>query len=87
MPQPWHGCGMPRTRLSTTVDAELLALARTVHAGANDAELIDAALAALLAEHRSAEIDHAYLAAYTAHPLDEPDEWGDLSSFRDGAAR
>jgi hypothetical protein len=78
---------MPRTRLSTTVDARLLALARTAHGGANDAELIDAALAALLAEHRSAEIDDAYRAAYTAHPFDEPDEWGDLASFRDAAAR
>ena len=77
---------MPRTRLSTTVDARLLALARAIHAGGNDAELIDAALAALLAEHRSAEIDRAYTAAYAAHPLDEPDEWGDLASFREAAA-
>ncbi len=33
---------------------------------------------------RAAEIDAAY-AAYDAHPLDEPDEWGDLASFREAA--
>jgi hypothetical protein len=31
-----------------------------------------------------AEIDAAY-AAYDTHPIDEPDEWGDLASFRDAA--
>ena len=29
----------------------------------------------------AAKIDAAYLAAYSEHPLDEPDEWGDLASF------
>jgi hypothetical protein len=24
--------------------------------------------------------------AYDEHPLDEPDDWGDLSSFREAAA-
>ena len=43
--------------------------------------MVDEALAALLARHRSAEVDSSY-AAYDAHPLDEPDEWGDLASFR-----
>jgi hypothetical protein len=38
----------------------------------------------LLASHRSAEIDAAY-AAYDDHPIDEPDEWGDLASFRTAA--
>ena len=52
----------------------------------NDAELIDEALAALLARHRAAEIDAAYAAAYAAHPIDEPDEWGDLASFRRAAS-
>jgi hypothetical protein len=33
---------------------------------------------------RAAEIDAAY-AAYEERPLDEPDEWGDLASFRDAA--
>ena len=77
---------MSRTRVSTTVDSELLLLARTTRAGKNDAELIDAALAALVAEHRATEIDHAYTQAYTAHPLDQPDEWGDLASFHEAAA-
>ena len=35
-----------------------------------------------LAAARTAEIDTAYLVAYREHPLDEPDEWGDLESFR-----
>lgn len=78
---------MARTRLSTTVDGELLDNARRMRAGASDAELIDEALAALLDRHRAAEIDAAYAAAYAAHPLDEPDEWGDLESFRNAIAR
>jgi hypothetical protein len=45
---------------------------------------MDAALRAFLTEHRRAEID-ASDAAYDAHPLDEPDEWGDLASFREAA--
>lgn len=32
-----------------------------------------------------AELDAEY-AAYDAHPLDEPDQWGDLASFREAAA-
>ena len=83
--QAWHTHGMNRTRLSTTVDAELLEGARRVHSGLTDAALIDEALSALLARHRAAEVDASY-AAYDEHPLDEPDEWGDLASFRDAAA-
>jgi hypothetical protein len=75
---------MPRTRISTTVDAELLATARRARSGVPDSVLIDEALSALLTRRRAAEIDAAY-AAYDAHPLDEPDEWGDLSSFRAAA--
>jgi post-segregation antitoxin (ccd killing protein) len=81
----WHAYGMARTRLSTTVDADLLEDARRVRSGVTDAALIDAALEALLARHRAAEVDASY-AAYDEHPLDEPDEWGDLASFRRGAA-
>ena len=76
---------MNRTRLSTTVDAELLEGARRVRSGVTDAALIDEALTALLARHRAAEIDASY-AAYDEHPLDEPDAWGDLESFRRAAA-
>jgi hypothetical protein len=76
---------MPRTRLSTTVDAELLASARRVRSGLTDAVLIDEALGALLARHRTAEVDARY-AAYDLQPLDDPDEWGDLASFRQAAA-
>jgi Arc/MetJ family transcription regulator len=71
--------------VSTTVDGELLAQARRTCGGATDAALLDAALRALLARHRAAEIDAAY-AAYDEHPLDERDEWGDLRSFREAAA-
>lgn len=78
---------MARTRLSTTVDHELLEGARRARATSSDAELIDEALAALLARDRAAEIDAEYTSAYALHPLDEPDEWGDLASFRDAIRR
>lgn len=81
----WHCRGMPRVRVSTTVDEELLAQARGIHRHTTDASLLDEALQALLARHRGGEIDAAY-AAYDEHPADEPDEWGDLASFRAGAA-
>jgi antitoxin MazE5 len=76
---------MARTRLSTTVDADLLKGARLARSGVTDAALIDEALGALLARHRASEVDASY-AAYDEHPLDEPDEWGDLASFRRAAA-
>lgn len=81
----WHDCGMARTRLSTTVNADLLADARRVRSGVTDAALIDAALEALLARHRAVQVDASY-GAYDEHPIDEPDEWGDLASFRQAAA-
>jgi hypothetical protein len=72
-------------RISTTVDEELLARARQLRTDSTDAALIDAALGALLAQQRAADIDAAY-AIYDERPLEEPDEWGDLASFRDAAA-
>jgi hypothetical protein len=75
---------MNRIRLSTTVDAELLSGARSVRSGLTDAALVDEALGALLARHRAAEVDASY-AAYDDHPADEPDEWGDLASWRRAA--
>ena len=75
---------MARVRVSTTVDGELLAQAREILAGENDSVVLDGALRALLARHRAVAIDAAYT-AYDEHPLDEPDEWGDLAAFR-GAA-
>ena len=77
---------MARARISTTVDRELLDSARKAHSGTTDAELIDGALVALLSQYRAAEIDEAYKTGYSKLPLDEPDEWGDLASFRDAAA-
>ena len=76
---------MARTRVSTTVDDALLEQARGSRPGTPDSVLLDEALRALIARHRSARIDDAYR-AYDEHPLDEPDEWGDLASFRKGAA-
>jgi len=67
--------------VSTTVDEHLLSRAREMRAELTDAALLDEALAALLARHRSAEVDAAYT-AYDRLPLNEPDEWGDLASFR-----
>jgi hypothetical protein len=77
---------MNRTRISTTVDHQLLQRARAAREGHTDAQLIDEALTALLRQLRSAEVDAAYSAAYAAHPIDEPDEWGDLATFRGVAA-
>lgn len=81
----WHTCGMSRTRLSTTVDVDLLREARALRSGSTDASLIDEALAALLAHNRRAVLDASYT-AYDEHPLHEPDAWGDLSSFRQAAS-
>lgn len=77
---------MTRVRISTTVDADLLAEARRTRSGGSDSQLIDAALTALPARRRAVEIDRAYSVEYAAHPLEEPDEWGDLDSFRRAAA-
>jgi len=81
----WHNYGMPRTRVSTTVDEQLLESARSVRRGKPDSALLDEALGALLSKHRAAEVDASY-AAYDEHPLTEVDEWGDLASFREAAA-
>lgn len=76
---------MARTRVSTTVDGALLTRAREATGATSDAALFDQALEALLARRRRAEIDASY-SAYDERPLDEPDEWGDLASFRSAAA-
>jgi hypothetical protein len=67
------------------VDEQLLAKARSLRTNSTDAVLVDEALRALLLRHRAAEIDSAY-EAYDEHPINEPDEWGDLESFRTAAA-
>jgi hypothetical protein len=76
---------MARVRVSTTVDENLLGRARRARSEFTDAALLDAALTALLARDRAAELDAAY-AAYDNVPLDAPDEWGDLATFREAAA-
>jgi hypothetical protein len=77
---------MARVRISTTVDADLLATARKASSGLPDSALVDEALAALVSRRRAAEIDAAYT-AYDDQPLDAADEWGDLASFRTAAGR
>jgi hypothetical protein len=74
---------MARARLSTTVDQQSLYRARKLRPGRSDADLVDEALQLLLMR-RSTEVDASYT-AYDEHPLDEPDEWGDLASFRRAA--
>ena len=76
---------MTRVRISTTVDQGLLEEARNALAPSTDSSVMEAALRALLEQHRAAEIDAAY-AAYDRHPIDEPDEWGDLASWGPAAA-
>lgn len=71
--------------MSTTVEQELLTSARRLRSTSTDAALLDETLAALVVRHRAADIDAAY-AAYEEHPLQEPDAWGDLASFREAAA-
>jgi hypothetical protein len=80
-----HNRGVSRVRISTTVDGDLLTDARNALAGSNDSTVIDEALRALLLRHRAAATDASY-ASYDKHPIDEPDEWGDLASFRTAAA-
>ena len=67
------------------MDEHLLTDARRALEGQPDAVVIDEALRSLLLRRRSAELDAEY-AAYDAHPFEEPDEWGDLASFRRAAA-
>ena len=75
---------MPRARISTTVDEELLKTARRLRVGVPDSALVEEALAALVARNRAAEFDAAYT-AYDKEPLETNDEWGDLASFRAAA--
>ena len=76
---------MSRVRVSTTVDEQLLTGARRALDGQPDAVVIDEALRSLLLRHRAAQLDAEY-AAYDDHPIEEPDAWGDLASFRAAAA-
>ena len=50
-----------------------------VRLNTRDPELLEAARCA------AATTTDAHYAAYDDHPLPEPDEWGDLASFRVGA--
>jgi hypothetical protein len=76
---------MARVRVSTTVDEKLIEHARQLRSELNDAALLDEALGALVGQYRAAEIDSQYR-VYDHLPLGEPDQWGDLASFRERAA-
>lgn len=73
--------------MSTTVDSDLLEQARAVEDWKNDATLVEAALRALVKRYHDDEIDDAIRRGYEAHPIDEPDEWGDLASWLDAASK
>ena len=77
---------MTRVRVSTTVDAELLAEARRLVKPRNDSVLLEEALRLLTEQYLRAEIDASY-AIYDEIPLDTPDEWGSLAAWRDAASR
>lgn len=79
-------CGMARVRVSTTVDADLLAQARQARPGDNDSSVVEASLSALLAAHRRAEVDAAYSRAWRERPVGERDAWGDPEEFARAAA-
>ncbi len=76
-----HFRGMKRIRVSSPVDVDLLHGARALKVWRNDAAMIDSALRAVLAEERAVQINASYV-AYDEQPLDTPDAWGDLASFR-----
>lgn len=78
---------MTRVRVSTTVDSDLLEQARRLGVGRTDASMVEAALEALLREHRSARIDGAYAEAFARVPAQTRDDWGHLDDFLDAAAR
>lgn len=59
---------------------------QAVDAVPGDQAFTDAAAAALfLIEQPAAEIDEIYVLGYTETPVDMPDAWGDLSTFRQAA--
>ena len=78
---------MPKVRISTTVDEELLAEARACCAPAKDASVMQQALEALIAAHRAADFDRRIDIAYRDVPIETPDEWGDLESFLEAATQ
>lgn len=66
------------------MDGDLIAEARRLRPGSNDATLLDEALRSLAARNRAREIDADY-AAYDSMPPDKADEWGSLGAFREAA--
>lgn len=59
--------------------------ARIAHGPGTDASLIEAALQALLRDHRAADIDDAYARAYARETEPVTDDWGQIETFLDAA--
>src|SRR5690625_7757706 len=85
--KPWtrHNRSMNRTRISTTVDTELLYAARSVAVGKTDASLIDEVSCVLLDRYGSVVEIYACYAAYDRQPIDLPDFIIVTGSFQSGA--
>jgi hypothetical protein len=83
----WHISGMAKRRVSTTVDEDLLARARALDPAGTDASMLEQALRALIERNRRAQVDAAYVTAFAEHPLEEPDDWGDLASFGEAVSQ
>ncbi|WP_203568059.1 hypothetical protein [Aestuariimicrobium ganziense] len=69
---------MARVALNITVDGDLLRQARECAGTPSDPELLDQALAALIAQSEKSDPD---VRAWQDNPLDAPDAWGDLASW------
>ena len=78
---------MAKIRVSTTVDATLLAQVRALDPTGTDASLLERAFTALWAGGRGAEGEGASGEVYAPPPADEPDTWGDLATFGAAVAR
>lgn len=75
---------MARTRISTTVDDDLLNQARAINPDHKDSSMVEEALRLLLKRHHDEQIAAQYARAY-ANGNDAVDEWGDLNEFLDAA--
>lgn len=71
--------------MSATVDDQILEEARRLRPGVPVSAILAEALRLDVRARREEEIDAAYERAHTEHPIDERDEWGDLTSWSKSA--